>query len=281
MMKRISYAGIDSGAGTTTQVLQMYKYLAYRGYNCCILMPDKIQFEAYSSDKTYQEIHLVQTKNVVKSDVDILLIDFGSVKDEKFQKDEFQIEKNQALVCTDEVPDDSELKDIFGPSKNFQIVVSFPGEEREDQKNIHYSEVIEDPLKDTDSTVCEELFLAFEKNLTDNNPLSTLKDKKEELSRKAEQRNAEKAAKLEKKEKIRAAKEEKKEQLKIEKEQNRKPAASSGKIRTGSSLGAVLGFIIPVSALSALLIFLKCLPENAGLSFREFAVVIAHFLYLI
>lgn len=182
--KYISVAGSCHRIGTTTQALQIVKYLTLQGYKACYIQMNGSSFwrdiyEWYNCQYVDQEIGLIQFQNtdiyfkkdrltdVLKMDYDYFVYDYGVYTDTDFNKLSF-LEKNIQIFVTGSFPTEMRytqelLENNF--YKDAFFIFSFTAEDEkqeivkqfEDIGTVLFSEEVKDPFCLTDTRIYEQI----------------------------------------------------------------------------------------------------------------------------
>ncbi|MFR3730006.1 hypothetical protein [Lacrimispora sp.] len=110
----VAVAGCLGRIGTTTQAIQIVKYLSLMGYRCCYVEMNRSGYidgvkELYNNVKedrkvkriTYEHVDMFRRENIAeigKLDYEFLVKDYGSVLDQSFEKISF-LEQNFRIFC--------------------------------------------------------------------------------------------------------------------------------------------------------------------------------------
>lgn len=154
----IGVVGCSHRIGTTTQALQIVKYLTLKGYNACYIeanqsgwilnyMQNRTEDEYRYSEQVglinYKEMDLYINRQhiplIKKKDYDFFVYDYGCYQDTSFEKMSFN-EKNIGIVVGGIKPTELEaidevLEDTFSRN-NIYYIFSFIDTDTEDKKDI-------------------------------------------------------------------------------------------------------------------------------------------------
>lgn len=246
MTKRIAFAGIGSGVGTTTQVLQMYQFIEYLGSSACILM-ERGQYENYRKDRKYEKYNIEQSDAQIKPTFDYLLIDYGNAEDPGFKKTEFAGEMAKVIVSMRNAPGTSEIEKRFGDIGDFHQIVTFPRRGSRRGENIYHAKITTDPTVLVEEDLCQDILNDLQETFRQQEKKGILSffSEKEHRQNTGKKTTAPRAASVQEQKKIFIA------------------------------LTAIFAVSIPV------LVFLSFQAAFPGLALKDLLIVIAHFLMFI
>lgn len=156
MVKRIAFAGVGSGVGTTTQALQMYHFAEYFGDTACILMERK-QLENYRKDAKYEKYSMEQIDMQPGNGYDYLIIDYGNADAPGFRKENFAAEPAKIIVTMKNALGNTEIEKRFGQISDFHQIVTFPREGARRGEKVHYAGRSCDPHVFTEEDIFQSI----------------------------------------------------------------------------------------------------------------------------